>query len=355
MVSSHEITEWLRLGSVYKLSGKRRRPWVARKTVGLDDEGNQLYHFVGYYEKRDVALQALAKYNENPNSVDADTITFAEIYERWKKESFKYETTLDKNERARLYAYSSAFKRCKPLHNMKFVEIRKSDMQPIVDNCDKGHETKKKIKVLFNQLYKYAMENDITKDDYARFVKVESREETDTTGREPFTRAEIDVLWENLDKVEHVDTMLIMIYTGLRPSEFLGMESENVDVSARTMRGGMKTKAGRNRVIPISKKILPLVEKRLADKHQYLIVNPNTGNQENYFGYYERKWKKVMTFLGMVHKPHDCRHTFASLMDTAGANKLCIKRIMGHKTQDLTDRVYTHKDIQELIDAVDLI
>ena len=57
----------------------------------------------------------------------------------------------------------------------------------------------------------------------------------------------------------------------------------------------------------------------------------------------------------MDHRPHDTRHTFASLMDSAGANKLCIKRIMGHSSPDITDNVYTHKTIQELIEAIDLI
>ncbi len=62
-----------------------------------------------------------------------------------------------------------------------------------------------------------------------------------------------------------------------------------------------------------------------------------------------------MAQLDLDHKPHDCRHTFATLMDNAGANKVCIKRIMGHASTDITDKVYTHKDIEELKKAVDLI
>lgn len=49
------------------------------------------------------------------------------------------------------------------------------------------------------------------------------------------------------------------------------------------------------------------------------------------------------------------RHAFSSLMDSAGANKLCIKRIIGHASPDITDSVYTHKTIEELIEAIDLI
>lgn len=42
-------------------------------------------------------------------------------------------------------------------------------------------------------------------------------------------------------------------------------------------------------------------------------------------------------------------------MDNAGANKVSIKRIMGHASTDITDKVYTHKDIAELQNSVDLI
>jgi len=38
-----------------------------------------------------------------------------------------------------------------------------------------------------------------------------------------------------------------------------------------------------------------------------------------------------------------------------GANKVCIDKIMGHKSQDVGERIYTHKVIQELKDAIELI
>ena len=46
-------------GSVFKLSGKRRKPWVARKTVGWKDNAHPIYEYLGYYEKREQALQEL--------------------------------------------------------------------------------------------------------------------------------------------------------------------------------------------------------------------------------------------------------------------------------------------------------
>ena len=84
----------------------------------------------------------------------------------------------------------------------------------------------------------------------------------------------------------------------------------------------------------------------------------------NYSNYRREKFDNIMEKLRMKHNPHDCRHTFAGLMDSAGgygagasasANKLCIKRIMGHASQDITDDIYTHKTLEELIEAIDLI
>lgn len=62
-----------------------------------------------------------------------------------------------------------------------------------------------------------------------------------------------------------------------------------------------------------------------------------------------------MSDLSMNHLPHDARHTFATLLDNAGANKVTIKRLIGHASKDLVDRVYTHKNLEELRKAIALI
>lgn len=50
------------------------------------------------------------------------------------------------------------------------------------------------------------------------------------------------------------------------------------------------------------------------------------------------------------------RHTFASLMDSAGANDVCIKLIMGHSMKnDTTKGTYTHKTLEELLTEVNKI
>lgn len=333
-------------GSVHKLSGKRRKPWCVRKTLEIDDDGKQKYQYIGYYKTQPEALAALAEFNKNPYSIESSTVTFAELYDKFSSEKF------NRISKPNVNGYKAAYKISESLHNMKFVDIKKPHLQSVIDNCEKGYGTLRKIKVLFNQLFKFALENDIITKDYSKFVELGENEDEST--RKPFTKEEIQILWDNVNRMDFIDTILIMIYSGLRPGELVLIETENIDIENRTMRGGIKTRAGKNRIIPINKKVLPFISKRVSERYKYLIVN-NDKKAMSYFTYYDCKFKVIMEQLQLVHKPHDCRHTFATLMDNAGANKLSIKRIMGHASQDITDKVYTHKDIEELKKAIDLI
>ncbi len=332
-------------GSIFKLSGKRRKPWAVRITTGWTEEGKQIYGYLGYYKTRPEAVAALADYNKNPYDLSEDKMTYKDMYELFKKERFPKFTKQNKN------IYNMSFNLSSKLHDLIFKDIRKHHMQSVIDNCDKSHETKKKIKTLFNQLYKIGMENDLVEKDYARFVEMPSN--ITPSERKPFSVDEIDLLWDNVGKVDYVDTILIMIYTGLRPGELVEIKKETVNLEERFFRGGFKTVAGTNRIIPIHKKIHHLIDRRMMCRSDYLITN-NEGYKMTYDAYYNA-FNKVINQLKLDHKPHNCRHTFATMMDNSGANKISIKRIMGHASQNVTDSVYTHKDVEQLIIAIDML
>lgn len=74
-----------------------------------------------------------------------------------------------------------------------------------------------------------------------------------------------------------------------------------------------------------------------------------------YDNFYRDHFLIIMNELGMEHKTHDCRKTLATFLSNAGANPTSIKRILGHNSYTITEKFYTHKDIQELQKAIDLI
>ena len=99
-------------GSVYKLSGKRRKPWAARKTVGWEDKPEKkksypVYEFIGYYATRQEALTALVDYNKDPYDLHLNVITFKEVYEKWSEIHFE--------EIKKTNGYKAAFNTCKDI------------------------------------------------------------------------------------------------------------------------------------------------------------------------------------------------------------------------------------------------
>lgn len=315
-----------------------------RITTGWSDEGKQLYSYLGYYKTRPEAINALADYNNNPYDLDANKITFEQMYVKFIKEK------AEKVSKYSMKGYQLGYKHSSSLYKVKFKDLRKSHLQSVIDNCDKSYSTKNMIKVLYNQMFKMAMENDLIQKDYSKFIEMPPKA---TSGkREPFDQKEIDMLWEHINEIEDLDTVLIMIYTGLRPSELLNLKLENIYLEDRYMIGGQKTKAGTDRIIPIHKKIHSLIKGRIDKREKYLITTKHN-TQMTYSTYIQKRWKVFKDELKFDHKPHDCRHTFATLMDNSGANKIAIKRIMGHAVTDITDGVYTHKNLEELIKAID--
>lgn len=335
-------------GTVYKLSGVRRKPWIARVPFGRDKiTEKRIYKTIGYFEKCDKALIALAEYNKKPYDLDAEKITFSEIYQKWSTDKF-----LENCSQSNINGYKKSFKDSAALHTIRMKDIRFEHLKFVMDNCNKNYPMRRRLRLLWKQLYAFSMERDIVDKDYSAFVKLGENEVSEPI-HIPFTGEEIEKLFSMVDSVPFVDTVLIMIYTGLRIGELLDIKSENVFLEERYLRGGLKTRAGINRVIPINKKIHPFVLDWLSKEHSYLVSSSK--KKMSYYEYNRDGWNNVMEGLGAEHLPHDCRHTFATLMNNAGADKLCVKKIMGHASNDITEKVYTHKDIQELIDAVDLI
>jgi integrase len=329
-------------GSVFKLGGNRRRPYCARVTVGWTDEGKQLYKNIGYFEERSDAMIALAQYNNDPYDLDNNKITFAEIYEKWSEEKFP------KISQSNVRGYKTSFNKCSFLHNMKFRQMRKTHMQRVINENDHlSFQVRSKIKTLFSQLYQFALENDIVEKDYSKFV--DPGEMTTSLVRTPFSDEEIQTLWDNLDK-PYVSSILIMIYTGMRVGELLLIKTSDIDLEKRFLIGGIKTKASKDRIIPIHEKIVKLIDM----SNEYLIVSP-TGKKMSYNNYIQRQFTPLMESLGMKHLPHDCRHTTATMLDNASVDRTIVKLILGHTSNDITERVYTHKTTEQLVEAINKI
>ncbi len=329
-------------GTVAKLSGNRRRPFIVKKVIGWNDKGHPIYDIVGYTETREAGNLLLAEYNRDPWDVDRAKITMKELFELWKE---KKAPKLGESNRSSL---CSAFKHCSALWEKPYKQIRSYQMQETIDGCGKGYSTQAAIKNLWGHLDRFALEMDIITRCYSDLL---TSDPIPPTTRLPFSKEEIKKVWEH-QKEPWVDTVLILLYSGWRISELLNLKPEDINLQAGTMKGGTKTKAGKDRVVPIHSKIRPLVESRLAEGGPRLIsYNGRVCSQTQYRVF----WADIMKALKMNHTPHECRHTFETQLDSAGANRKCIDLLMGHVSKDTGNRVYNHKTLDELKSTVELI
>lgn len=326
-------------GSAYKLSGNRKRKWVARKTVSWEN-GKQKRKIIGYFETKTEALKALANFEYNENS----NITFKQVYEQWSEKHFK------KIGHARAINIKSRYKvHLSKLDNANICDLKIKDLQELYDSLPIASGTANQIKSILKMIFDFAVRNEYIDKNPTEFIELKKHETV--LERKIFTNDEISFLWDNIN-LELVDTILIMIYTGMRIEEFLNLKTDNINLEERYCIAGSKTEAGKNRLIPFNHKILPLITKRFKDKNTYLIVY--NGKKMSY-STYRRAFVKLMEVLNLEHTIHDCRHTFATLMSNAEANPVSIAKIIGHSDYKVTEKIYTHKDKEELIKAVDMI
>lgn len=329
-------------GSVVKLSGNRRNPFAVRKTTGWNEKGHPIYQTIGYYPTREAGMIALAEYNRCPYDVETNKITMQELYEKW------LERSTAKMSKSTVSSLKSAYNHCKTVHGMKYREIKAFHMQDCIDNCGCGYSTQWAIKNLFGHLDKFALELDVIMKSNAQLTTAESVPETKKI---PFTDEEVEKIW-NIQNDEWVDSILFFLYTGYRIGEMLTLKTENIDLESQTIKGGIKTKAGKDRVIPIHSKVLPIIQKRFKQGDEYLFsYNAKKMAASQYYAF----WNAIMKKCNMKHTPHECRHTFRSRLDSAGANKVCIDMMMGHKSKEVGERIYTHKTLAELKEAIELI
>ncbi|MBW8383998.1 MAG: site-specific integrase [Youngiibacter sp.] len=243
--------------------------------------------------------------------------------------------------------------RSKALHHLRMTTIKTQKLQDTLDSFGLNYSAANKVKVLWAALWDWCVVNDVVDRNYAKYVKVSSEVKSEL--HKPYSDAEIHLMWDNLDKYPNLDYVLITCYTGMRPGELLALQKSNINLEERTMRGGSKTTAGKNRLIPIHKRIVPLLEARIDKATGEHLFYTDRGKAMQYGSLLTMYWPEMMNPLGLEHKPHDGRHTCTTNLDRKGANDTAIKMIIGHKSADFTKRVYTHKHIEDLLAAIDLL
>ena len=362
---------------------RRRKRYRARVTIGWETNEEtgrtkQIVKTLGSnYKTKGEATSALAEYLKNPYDLNNKDITFEQLYKKW------FDEYIDTDEHESIkYRVKAAYRYCSLIYKKKFRGITIIDMKDCIykgtATCVRGKykgeqrlaspQSKEIIKYLFNHIYDYALEARLVERNYAREFtldkKVFQEKEKNYKSKVPFSKEEIDKLWKSIEFVPFADMIVYACYSGWRPTELIKLKIKDVDLKNGFVKGGMKTSAGKNRLVPIHPLVSSIVEKYYKEAKSvgsdYLFndVNNKFGIGLSYDQYLSR-FNKVMNALHFRTEitPHYTRHTFITKAKSreVNMNEYVLKIIVGHDVGDLTEHVYTHRESNDLKEEMDKI
>lgn len=372
-------------GSIRYLGGGRRNPFAVHPPAALDEKTGDIvsqpalcyvddymvgiavltaYHARTYYHgyelsvknnlRKDMSVDEISKrlmadYRKIAG-LDIEKPTFENIYNLFFEDKFCEGHNYSKQT---IMSTNAAYKNCKSLHKKEFQSLKYVDLQRVVDECTLRHASLELIVSLMHQMYSYAIMHDYCDKDYSQGLKIKKMDD-DKSGI-PFTNDELALLWKHKN-APFVDTILIYCYSGWRINELARMPLKDIDLNARTFTGGLKNRYSRNRIVPIHSSIYEMVSARYNPQFKSLIYHDgsqNIGEQK-----YREYFNLALLACGIQteHTPHDCRHTFSKLCEDYGVAENDRKRMLGHSFgNDVTNRVYGHRDLESLREQIEKI
>lgn len=355
-------------GTVVKLSGRRRKPFCAKVT--LDERnltnGEKKRLVIGTFETYQEALNALSLYSLTVNNTISKKEAMEidpEVYQKVQEKMSKKVPTfldiyyiLDKDEFSLLSPQTQnsmhgAIKHLKKLHYLKIDQITLRMIQDVFDEDGSNHSTQVHMKTICTKVFRYAVVNQCIErnDDYTSYIRIAKYEESDM--HRPYTINEILALKKADTPEAHI--MLIFIYTGVRINELLNINRDNIHIDEKCdddgterlisyMITGSKTKAGKNRIVPIHDDIKQFVIDELLKPEKRLV-------DVTYANFTTRTVLiKVNKLLNTHHTMHDTRKTFATLCQMNNLNVYIRKKVLGHRMNDITFDVYTNESKNRL-------
>jgi len=175
----------------------------------------------------------------------------------------------------------------------------------------------------------------------AKFVPEQDMEKVNFEGDGDFKVVRNELIFE------------VLYQTGMRQAELRGLKDNDVDAGAMQLK--VRGKRNKERIIPISKPLLEMIDnyKNVRDEqfpgrgNVILIVDDRGGEMSPTFVY--RVVHRILEGVTTLEQksPHVLRHTFATHMLNEGADIRAIQKILGHSSLSST-QIYTHNTIEQL-------
>lgn len=338
-------------GSVYQLPN---RTWICVRTVGYRAADGKLLRQKrsksGFKTKKE-AIAYLPKLADTPRP---RAVTFAQLYDMWLPTHRAGKSTLD--------CYRAAYKWYQPVQRIPLAEITVDDLQDCLDDCERGKRTRENMKALAGLMYKYGIPRRLTDMNLAEYLVVSG----ESGGKSGLPLEALEKIQQRVGKSRAADYVYCQCYLGFRPSEFLALDVRDYDRQERAFRGGGKTEAGTDRIVTVSPKIQPIIDRLTADKIGGPVFCAEDGGALRIEKYREMFYQlladcgidnpeyKVGDVTRKTYTPHSCRHTFATLMKRVGGADKDKLELIGHTSTEMLRHYQDvcYSDLRAITDAI---
>lgn len=161
------------------------------------------------------------------------------------------------------------------------------------------------------------------------------------------------VVQDSLSGIRDRAILELFYGTGMRLSELVGLDVEDVDVDAGTVR--VYGKGGKERVLPVGRGLGKTLRAYLSRR---MAFQPEDGSRALFLNRFGRRisTRGVQILVGRWLKrvsekeklsPHVLRHTFATHLLDRGADLEAVKELLGHASLSTT-QIYTHMTMDRL-------
>jgi len=351
-------------GSITYIGDGRRKPWRVRKTLSwqmidketgkeilkkdklhLSDFTNivekQQYINIGTFETYEEAFLALSRFNEKPYAVEDKKLTLQYVIDQWTEAVLP--TYAEATRQRHLYNLSRL---PDTLLETQISKLKVYDLEHALSQTGSAESVLMQTKSVLKSVFKFAQKHEYCDKNYAEFIDVKSLGGK-VIRKNPHTiLTEEDISVVRSAEADYKDPIFVALYTGMRPKEVVTLQKKHIHLKDGYICHGMKTEAGKDRIIPIHPEILPIITARYNKSSTGHLFETILGKTRP-LTYYTYKFR--FNTLLPDHNPHDTRHTFITQWRSVLKldDNIC-HVIVGHKSRDVSESVYTHHDLSLL-------
>ncbi|HAJ96515.1 MAG TPA: hypothetical protein DCO72_02090 [Ruminococcus sp.] len=340
----------------------KKKQYEVKLTIGQSLDGQPIRKsFYSTLSKADARQKAHQYQLEHATELLATPEPVQPTFETWAKEWLKTYKKGTVKQHTYLYSYEVNVTKYLIPHfgERKLSEIKQIDIQKYFNSVTFSKSVLRKQKLILHEIFETAVNNDLCTKNPVVNIRFHNFLEEET--KRVYTNEQAQKVKEYA-KLHQNYGIVILLETGIRRSELLGLQWNDIDflnLTIRIRRAVVQTRGeivisspkskSSARIFPISQEFAEYL-KTIPNNGIYLLGIEETPQSPSTFAHRFTKFMKQMSKeidVPML-SPHELRHTYGTLLRENGVDIYTIQKVLGHADINTTASLYVHNDIEVL-------